>query len=460
MNKAYSQKGAALLLFIIFFLVGSLALSFTLARTIYSDLLVQRLLHTSKQSYYTADAGLEDVTYRFIHSLGVDPTEVLQLAGATATTTAVHDSVNDKFDITAIAEDLGAYRTTSLSLYTGSGASFNFGIQTGNGGFRMSNGSSVVGNVFSNGTIEKVGGGNAIIYGDAISAGPSGLIDTIYATGTARARIVRDSTVEGDAYAYTLDGGEVDGDAYYFEKVGGAVVHGNEFGHEPEEDPTDLPIVDEDIDLLEADIVDNGTIVASTSAECAGGEYFINADTTLGWQKIECDLRIKKQGSATVLTLDGPLWVTGDIAFEGGPNIEIDPSIGNRTVPVIADNPQNRATSSMISVEQGTTFTGSGSPKSYVLLISQNEDAENGEVEDVDAIFLGQSAGGSGADYLAYAGHGRVTLANSVTLKEVTGYLVSLGNSSQVVYESGLVNLLFTSGPGGGYTMEGWGETY
>lgn len=460
MNSFHSQKGAALLLFIIFFLVGSLALSFTLARTIYSDLLVERLVHSSKQSYYTADAGLEDVTYRFIAALSVDSTEVLTLGDSTATTTATYDGFDDKFDIVAGAVQRGAYRGSSVALYTGTGASFNFGVQTGNGGFRMSNGSSVIGNVFSNGPIEKVGGGTATIYGDAISAGPTGLVEDITATGSARARIVRDATIARDVYAYTLDGGVTDGDAYYFEKIGGATVYGNEYGHEPEEATTTLPITDDDIDFLEQDTLAGGTLIASTSPECAGGEYFSDSDITLGWVVIECDLRIKKQGSATVLTLDGPVWVKGNIMFEAGPTVQIDASVGNRTVPFIADNPDNRATSSLISVEQGTTFFGSGTPKSYVLLISQNEDAENGEVENVDAISLGQSAGASGADYLAYAGHGRIALANSVTLKEITAYLVSLGNSAEVVYESGLVNLLFTSGPGGGYTMNGWRETY
>lgn len=451
------EKGAALLLFVMFFLVGSLAVSFTLAQTIYSDLATQRLLENSKQSYLTAEAGLEDMTYRFVMGMTVDTTELLQISQANATTTATYDGVDDKFVLAAYAEQRSAYRGTTLDLYTGSGASFNFGVQTGNGGFEMSNGSSVRGNVFSNGTIEKVGGGSATIYGDAISAGPSGLIEDLNATGTARARVILDSTIGGDAYAYTLDGGTVDGDAYYFEKIGGAVVYGNDYGYEPEEATTTLPITDEEIDAIKQDILDTGTVIASTSPECAGGEYFTDSDITLGFVKIECDLRIKKQGSDTVLTLTGSVWVEGDVTFEAGPSVEIDAGVGNRTVPFIADNESNRATSSSISVEQGTTFTGSGDPKSYVLLISQNEDAENGLPNNEDAITLAQSSAG---DLLVYAGHGRITLGNSVSLKEITGYLISLGNSAEVIYESGLVNLLFTSGPGGGYTMNGWGDAY
>jgi hypothetical protein len=187
------------------------------------------------------------------------------------------------------------------------------------------------------------------------------------------------------------------------------------------------------------------------------GEYFTDTDITLGFVKIECDLRVKKQGAATVLTLTGPVWVEGNVQFEAGPDVQVDAAVGNRTVPFIADNESNRLTSSSISVEQGTSFTGSGSPKSYVLLISQNEDAETGALNNVDAITLAQSSAG---DLLVYAGHGRISLGNSVSLKEITGYLISLGNSAEVIYESGLVNILFTAGPGGGFTLNGWKETY
>jgi len=462
MNKQYLQpdrtRGAALLLFVVLFMFASLAISFAVSRGVLSAVSEYALLERSKQSYFAAEAVVEDMTQRTMGSFLVDATETLILGDATATATSTFDSINGWLVITGAGEIDTVVRSAQLFLFQGIGASFNFGVQTGNGGFEMANGSAVVGNVFSNGSIVKVLGGTATIFGDVISAGSSGLIEDIYATGTARARVVRDSDIDGDVYAYTLDGGIVDGDAYIFERVGGAVVGGSEFPHEPEEATTSLPIPDSVVDEIKQDIIDNGTVIASTEPECDPGgtdEYEINTDTTLGFVKIECDLRVKKQGSATVLTLTGSVWVEGDIILEGGPDIVIDSAVGNRTVPFVADDPADRALSSTITIENGTTFTGSGDPKSYILLLSMNEDAENGFPNNVDAIFTGQSSAG---DMLLYAGHGRVTLANSITLKEVTAYQVSLGNSAIIEYESGLVNTLFTSGPGGGFEFAGWGE--
>jgi len=461
MNKSshkQNSSGAAMMLFVIFFMVASVSLMFAISRSVYADLVQFRLAYDSKQSYLTADAGIEDAAYRYIADLSIDATEVIELAGAFATTTSVFDSVADVLVLTSSAEDNGAYRSSQMELSLGFGASFNFGVQTGNGGFELTNGSSVTGNVFSNGSVRKTGGGNATIYGDVISAGPSGLIEDVVTTGSAWAHVIRDSTIGGNAYAYTIDDGSVAGGAQYFQKINGAVISGS-----PEisgvvlddQEPANLPISDAQIDLMKQDIADNGTIISAASPQCSSGTYAVNSNITLGMVKIECNFEVTKQGAGTTLTLTGPIWVTGNITFRTGPNVVAHSSVGNRTVPIIADNEANRITSSRISVQNGTTFTGTGLNKSYILLISQNEDAETGGAANVDAITLGQSSSG---DLLAYAAHGRITLANSIELNEVTAYRIRLGNNADVIYESGLVNLLFTSGPGGGFTIGAWRE--
>lgn len=461
MNKFHTQRGAAMLLFVIFFMVATVAMITVFSRLTTADAVARSTQQQAVQTALAADAGAEDVAHRNIVGLAVTGNESLTINGVTSVIETIVDGAADVYTITATSSARYSQTVSELVLQVGNGTSFNFGVQSGTGGFRMANNTSVQGNVFSNGQI--IGQGSAIIKGDVISAGPGGLIEgDLTATGTARARVIRETSnnslqIEGDVYAYTLDGGEVDGDAYIYERIGSAVVHGNEFAHEPEEDPVDLPMPDATIEKMKQEVVDYGTVIASTDSRCDPGvtdEYYIDTDITLEWVKIECDLRVKKQGSATVLTLGGTVWVEGDVVFEGGPTIEAANSVGARTTPIIADNPSDRITSSRISVENGTTFSGSGDPKSYIMLISQNEDAEVGSGPTYeDAIFLGQSAAG---DLLVYAGHGEVVLGNSVSLKEVTGYLIELNNGAEVIYKSGLVNTLFTSGPGGGFTIGSW----
>mgnify|MGYP003343766782 FL=1 len=88
-----------------------------------------------------------------------------------------------------------------------------------------------------------------------------------------------------------------------------------------------------------------------------------------------------------------------------------------------------------------------------MLFRSQNDSAENGgsnSAIDIDNNILG--------DVLVYAGHGAIEMENNASLKEVTGYKIRIKNNAQVIYETGLASLLFTSGPGGGYEIESWDE--
>lgn len=436
-KRQKKQKGAAMMMFILFFLLASVTLTYLISRNVWSDLSAHRVFVDSKKSYLTALAANEDMAYRFVTGITPDNTESIELNGVGATSTVIYSAVDDVYTVVSKGDSNNAFRATAIELAVGSGASFNFGVQTGNGGFEMTNGSSVQGNVFSNGTIEKTGGGTATVYGDVIASGPTGLIKDMVATGSAWANTVEDSNIFGTVYYENISNTSYGSAVYTVD----------------EQATSAMPISDEKIDLWKQEIVDTGTIIASTSAECGTGTYFVDYDLTLGYHKIECDFVLKKQGADTTLTLDGPIWVEGNIDFQSGPSVEIDPGVGNRSVQVIADNEANRATSSTISVGQSTTFTGSGSPKSYVLLLSQNTDAENGEVENIDAIDINQSSNG---DLLVYAAHGRVAMGNSISLKEVTGYKIVLGNSAEIIYESGLVNLLFTSGPGGGFTINSW----
>jgi len=142
-----------------------------------------------------------------------------------------------------------------------------------------------------------------------------------------------------------------------------------------------------------------------------------------------------------------------NITIKNGPTIKVAPSLGGKSVAIIADNTSNRSTSGKISSDNTAVFQGSGTVGSYVLLLSQNNSAETGGSEI--AINVANSASG---DLLIYAGHGEVLLQNNIKLKEVTAYKVHIKNSAQVTYETGLANLLFTSGPSGSWSIQSWKE--
>ncbi len=431
-----NERGAALITFVIFFLLASTILVLGIGRGVYQGISETRVLFEGKRSFYAAEAGIEDAIYRHRDAKGYSNTESFTIDGNTVNTTRVLNV--DIYEITATANAQGAVRRSFAELAVGDGASFNFGLQSGNGGITLSNNSAIYGNVFSNGTVR--GQGSATVYGDVVSAGTSGLIDSITATGSAYAHSITGSTIGGNAYYYATG------------TLTGTLVSGTRFPGYPDQATATMPITDTMIEGWKDQITASGTIITATSTECLSGTYTIDTDTTLNNVRIDCNVDMRKQGASTVITIAGPVWIQGNLSFSQGPSIIASSSLGSRSVQVIIDKETNRSTSSKVSVNQSTTFT-SGNASSYVVLISMNNDAEIGGTEV--SIDMAQSASGK---VLIYAPHGRVAMGNSITLREVTGYQIDVNNGAQVIYESGLASLLFTGGPGGGYTIGRWAE--
>lgn len=370
-----------------------------------------------------AESGLEDLSYRLIKGKNYNATEVLSLDGYFATTTIV--DISGAKEITATGTASKMIRKSKVKLKNDNGVSFHYGVQVGEGGIVMENSSQVIGNVFSNGPI--AGQNSNLVKGDVISAGLSGSVNGVHATGTIYARAISNSDIDKDAYYTTISNTTVDGVSY---------------PGSPDQATSSLPVTDA--------IIEDWKIAAAVSVISSPCPYRISSNITIGPAKINCNLEIS--GSPTV-TIAGPVWVVGNIEIENSPTVKLASSLGANSIAVIADNPSNRTTSSKIELENSTQFQNSGTEGSYILFISQNNSAQSGGSEK--AIRAENSMSG---EVLVYAGRGEVHLKNTVNLREVSAYKIRLSNSAQVIYESGIANLLFTSGPSGGYSIESWRE--
>ncbi len=305
--------------------------------------------------------------------------------------------------------------------------SFHYGVQAGNGGFFMDNSAKITGNVFSSGPV--IGTSQNYIYGDVISAGPSGLVYGIHATSSVYAHTI------GHSSETTL----IDKDAYYAAATTNTTVSGASHPDNPDQNTVPLPISDEQITAWENEAVAGGTAV------CTSGSYDIpSGSTDLGPVKIPCNLFIS---NSAVVTVYGPIWVTGNILVQNSAIVKMAPALGANNVAVIADDPSNRLQGSKIFVKNTATFQDSGTPGSFVFLISQNNSAEMGG--DEEAFSLSNSA----SALVAYAAHGLIPLENTISLKEVTAYKIRLKNSASVTYDSGLPNAVFQTGPGGSWSF-------
>ncbi|MBI4118068.1 MAG: hypothetical protein HY455_00820 [Parcubacteria group bacterium] len=428
---AYTQskdlhRGQAALIGVFLFVGVTFSIAFGASTIALKETELVRDNALAKQGYYVSESAQEDVVYRLRTGMDVSSQEVLNVGDFYATSTVVDDDGTKTTTTSAyVGENL---RKTETIVSIADGVTFNYGVHIGLGGLLLENSSSIAGNALSNGPV--TGSGN-LIKGDVISTGAVGLVDDIHATSTVYANTIRDSYIEKDAYYQTKQN---------------TTVLGTSYPGSPNQSAVPLPISDVLITEWEAAAAAGGTLTCNE-----GDEHEIKTDTTLGPAKIPCDLEIT--GSPTV-TLNGPIWVTGNIEIANSSRLITNVSLGTDDVVVIADNPSNQLSSSKIDIKNSASFE-SGTTGSYILLLSQNKSTEQGGGET--AIEFQNTATGLNS-LLLYAGHGAILIHNSAKLREVSAYKLHLKNTSQVEYESGVANSIFESGPGGSYDIIDWKE--
>jgi len=424
-TKKNRSRGSALFVAVMMMLTFSMILINGVAVPVFQDTKNIQETSRSKQALRTAESGLEDVVIRIKNNMLYDEVETLSLGGTYATTTA-DTSVPSDIIVAALGLVRDAVRKTEVGLIVTDGVSFNYGVQAGEGGIVLENSASILGNVNANGPV--TGSGSNLIQGSVISSGPTGLVSGIYATSS--------------VYAHTITNITTDGDAYY-ENISGSTVHGSLFPGSPDQQPSEMPISDEQIEEWKNAALLGGVI----NSPCP---YKISGETTIGPVKINCDLEIS--GNNYNLFIGGHIWVDGDIIIKNSPTLKVAPLISGQSTALIADNDSQRSTGGTIELENKAFFEGTGD-NSYILFVSKNNSASTGGSNT--AIEVQNTVDG---DLLVYAPDGEILLQNSINLKEVTAYKIRIKNTAEVVYETGLINLLFDSGPGGGFGIGSWKE--
>ncbi len=432
-HRISRNRGAAIITAVIFFVVISVTMAVGLSSPVVREYVTARDFEKSKGAYYLSEAGMEDAVYRLKNNKTIGAQEVITLNGNTATTTITTVSSLNK-TISSIGDILRNTRRVKSTLTTTTGESFIYGVWAGLGGVNLLNSSTITGNLYSEGPVT---GSNNIISGTVISGGTTGLNGSISG--------IRNNG-EANMYAGTITNSTISGKAYCNSISGSSTSTCNTL--DPQEAGA-FPIGDADITNWKNVATAGGTVT------CSGGKYTINSSINFGPKKVPCDLEVNGTSEITILTLRGPIWVTGNIVLKGKTTVRVDPTLIGQTIVVIADKPTDRHDSSSIDI-QGTTINFYGAPggNSWIMLISENTSAR--DAGDDEAISFYQSA--AGVEVLLYARYGNVVLKQSSSVAEVTAYKITLENTANVTYSQGLQNALFTSGPGGAWYIQDWKE--
>ncbi|MFA5840867.1 MAG: choice-of-anchor R domain-containing protein [Candidatus Paceibacterota bacterium] len=170
-KKIKRNGGAAMLISVVFFLFISLAIISGLVSPSVREFKISNDFMKSRESLFLSESGVEDAYFRLKNAKVIGSSTVITLNGNIATTNITDSGYNEK-TITTLGDVSSRQRLNQLVLTTGMGVSFSYGVQTGTGGFHMTNGSSVQGSVYSNGNIT----GTGSITGTALSANSPALV--------------------------------------------------------------------------------------------------------------------------------------------------------------------------------------------------------------------------------------------------------------------------------------------
>lgn len=181
MNKKNTQSGQVIIINTLLFFALSTTIIFAVTSPVIASYQVTKSFSKSKEAFLLASSASNEALYKLNTNKNLASAEDVTLAQGTARITTSDTSDGKTI---SIHSDASTYqRNYDISLVRGEGVSFNYGLQSGQGGFELSGGAGIEGNVYSNGDI--VGSGGPYIHGTAISANISDpVVATSNNTGT------------------------------------------------------------------------------------------------------------------------------------------------------------------------------------------------------------------------------------------------------------------------------------
>lgn len=245
-----------------------------------------------------------------------------------------------------------------------------------------------------------------------------GVITSVISSGAA--------TVSGDVHANTISGLDIQKDAYY-QTISNSTVAGQSYPDSLDPSPVEFPVTDANISQWKDLSLQEGLIEGDVTVS--------NCNSPLGPGKIAGNL-IFSNFSCT-LSVKSPLWVTGNVSASGDVNMKLDESNGSNPGYMIVDG--------TIVFNNKTKLAGSGSEGGYWMLLSTYDSRATG----LDAISVKNTFD---AD-IVYAPNGYIDLLNKAIFKELNGYKITFHNNATLNYQTGLTNVVFTSGPSGSFSV-------
>jgi hypothetical protein len=204
--------------------------------------------------------------------------------------------------------------------------------------------------------------------------------------------------------------------------------------------PANFPISDAQITQMEGQADEDTTDCPSGCTVSSG---------SIGPMKYDGDVTI----NGTV-TLAGTVWVKGNLTLSTGAVIRLSNSYGSNSGVIIADNPDNVATSGRIIAGNDSALARNSNADTYIMGIATSTSLDTNSPAFLANNNFSKASITPDAAAVMYVPHGMAKLQNNTELKEITAHSLYLSQNAFVVYETGLASVEFSSGPGGSWIYQ------
>lgn len=222
------------------------------------------------------------------------------------------------------------------------------------------------------------------------------------------------STINGDAWAHTTISSP-------YPTISGS--------SHPGAPAVDLPAMDLDYWRQQANI----------NNDAYQGNMVISSSQNLGPKRINGDLTLNNGGD---LNVQGPLYVTGNLTINSHTTLRLSEDFGSYGTIILVDG-------FIIINSNSYVYATSANPRGYIMLLSTNASISPAAMQ----------ISSNTTDGLLYAYNGAVQLNSNCRVTSATGgRQIILNSNAEIVYDIGLANGQFTTGPGGGWAVISWKE--
>lgn len=407
-----NQKGFAALFITLIILAIMFGIAMPLVVLILGQQRIVGNLTKSNQSYFVAEAGIEDALLRLKRGMKWNNSYSFSIENATVEV-VISDVIAWARTVTAIGNSADRFRKIQVAYeLSGLTPGLHYGAQIGDGGLLMDGNCKVIGNVFSNGNANLDHPLSEITETIAIAS----VGNKLFGEGKVRQNAYVDICEDDVEIIGTLHANTVSGCSYGASTTSDLPI-----------EPVPLPVTDSQIE---------GWKNAAAAEGPPIGDYIRYSDIhELGPVKIDGDLII----DGAELIIGGTIWVTGEIIIRNpSTRVYLAPSYESASGVIIGDG--------LIKLREGSVSSGSGVPGSYLMYISTsfaNPAISIQQTTEVDIL---------------YSNTGWVKIENSADMRAVYAHGIHVANTGILKYEIGLENAFFTSGPGAGWTVTSWRE--